>query len=142
MVDVLARIGRTAAGDPCRAPATVTFLSGDVHFAYVARAAIRLPQATSPRIYQVVCSPIRNPLPKWLRYGQRAATSRFAHRLGRGFARLAGVRTARLEWRFVGQPAFGNVLATLDLEQRAAVARIETAEPGPQLTLRMEAELS
>jgi hypothetical protein len=58
MVDVLARIGCTAAGDPCRAPATVTFLSGDVHFAYVARAALRLPQATSPRIYQVVCSPI------------------------------------------------------------------------------------
>jgi hypothetical protein len=85
---------------------------------------------------------LRNPLPGWLRYGQRAATSRFAHRVGRGFARLAGVKTPRLQWRFVGQPAFGNVLATLDLENRQAIARIETAEPGPELRLRMEAELS
>jgi hypothetical protein len=142
MTDLLAKIGTTAAGDPCRAPATVTFLSGDVHFAYVARATLQQPHATSPRIYQVVCSPLRNPLPTGLRYGQRLASSRLAHRLGRGIARLAGVKTARLQWRMVGQPAFGNVLATVDLEQRQALVRIETAEPGPALKLRMDAELS
>ncbi|HSP37972.1 MAG TPA: alkaline phosphatase D family protein [Frankiaceae bacterium] len=142
MVDVIEKIGTTPTGDPCQAPATVTFLSGDVHFAYVARAALRRPQATSPRIYQVVCSPLRNPLPKGLRYGQRLASSRFAHRVGRGLARLAGVRTPRLEWRIVGQPAFGNVLATLDLEHRRSVARIETAEAGPTLRRQMEAGLS
>jgi hypothetical protein len=47
-----------------------------------------------------------------------------------------------MQWRFVGQPAFGNVLATIDLADRQAIARIETAEPGPELRLRMEAELS
>jgi phosphodiesterase/alkaline phosphatase D-like protein len=131
MIDLLATIGQAGDGDPGRAPATVTFLSGDVHFAYVARARLRHQQhAMSPSIYQVVCSPLRNPLPKWLRYGQRAASSRVAHRLGRGVARLAGVRTPKLEWRFVGQPAFGNVLATLDLAGREALTRIETAEPG------------
>jgi phosphodiesterase/alkaline phosphatase D-like protein len=142
MIDLLAKVGQNAAGDPCRAPATITFLSGDVHFAYVARATLRQQHATSPRIYQVVCSPLRNPLPKGLRYGQRVASSRFAHRVGRGIARLAGVKTPKLEWRFVGQPAFGNVLATLDLEAREALTRIETAEPGPTLRLRMEAELT
>lgn len=142
MIDLIATVGQTAAGDPCRAPATITFLSGDVHFAYVVRARLRRQLATSPRIYQVVCSPLRNPLPKGLRYGQRAASSRLAHRLGRGFARLAGVRTPKLEWRFVGSPAFGNVLATIDLEAREALARIETAEPGPALHVQVEAELS
>ncbi|MDQ1673146.1 MAG: hypothetical protein QOC98_1708 [Frankiaceae bacterium] len=142
MIDILAKIGKTAAGDACRAPATITFLSGDVHFAYVARARLREPQATSPRVYQVVCSPLRNPLPGALQYGQLAASSRFGHRVGRAFARLAGVKTPRLEWRMVGQPAFGNVLATIDLQGRQAIASIETAEAGPKLALRMEAELS
>jgi hypothetical protein len=142
MIDLLATIGTTAAGDPCRAPATITFLSGDVHFAYVARARLRLPQATSPRVYQVVCSPLRNPLPDALQYGQLAASSRTGHHVGRVLARLAGVKTPRLEWRMVGQPAFGNVLATIDLQARQAIASIDTAEPGPTLTRRMEAELS
>jgi hypothetical protein len=142
MIDILAKIGKTAAGDACRAPATITFLSGDVHFAYVARARLREPQATSPRVYQVVCSPLRNPLPGALQYGQLAASSRVGHRVGRAFARLAGVKTPRLEWRMVGQPAFGNVLATIDLQGRQAIASIETAEVGPKLVLRMEAALS
>jgi hypothetical protein len=142
MVDLIATIGKTADGDPCRAPATITFLSGDVHFAYVVRARLRRQHATSPRIYQVVCSPLRNPLPKGLRYGQRLASSRAGHHLGRAIARLAGVRTPLLSWRLIGEPAFGNVLATMDLQARRAVARIETAEPGPALRVRTEAELS
>jgi hypothetical protein len=142
MCELLERIGKHAEQDSNRAPATVTFLSGDVHFAYVVRARVRRPHATTPRIYQVVCSPLRNPLPKGLRYGQRLASSRAGHHLGRAIARLAGVRTPLLSWRLIGEPAFGNVLATMDLQARRAVARIETAEPGPALRVRTEAELS
>ena len=142
MSELLSRIGTEPDAGPWRPPATVTFLSGDVHFSYVARARMRIRSATSPRIYQVVCSPLRNPLPKWLRYGQRAAVGRLAHRVGRGVAGLAGVRTPAMDWRVVGAPAFGNVVATLDLVGRQALATLEAAQPGPTLQPQMEAELS
>src|SRR4051812_33126718 len=142
MSELLSRIGTDPEAGPWRPPATVTFLSGDVHFSYVARARMRIRSATSPRIYQVVCLPLRNPLPKWLRYGQRAAIGRLAHRVGRAVAGLAGVRTPTMDWRVVGSPAFGNVLATLDLVGRQALATLEAAGPGPVLRRQMEAELS
>ncbi len=142
MSELLSRIGNEPKAGPWRTPATVSFLSGDVHFSYVARARLRLRSATSPRIYQVVCSPLRNPLPQWLRYGQRAAVGRLAHWVGRSIATLAGVNTPTMSWRVVGSPAFGNVLATIDLEGRQALATLESAEPGPVLRTQMEAELS
>lgn len=142
MSELLSRIGTEPEAGPWRTPATVTFLSGDVHFAYVARARLRLRSATSPRLYQVVCSPLRNPLPQALRYGQRAAVGRLADRVGRAIAGSAGVRTPTMTWRIVGSPAFGNVLATLDLVGRQALTTLESAQPGPALELQMEAELS
>ncbi|HEU0129001.1 MAG TPA: alkaline phosphatase D family protein, partial [Pseudonocardiaceae bacterium] len=48
-------------GDP---PATVTFLSGDVHHSYLAEVERG---GRTTRILQAVCSPIRNPLPRAVR---------------------------------------------------------------------------
>jgi hypothetical protein len=53
--------GKGRHGGPGGTPATITFLSGDVHFSYLAEA--RFPQRdVTSRIYQAVCSPLRNPL--------------------------------------------------------------------------------
>ncbi len=41
-------------------PATVTFLSGDVHYSFVSE----VEREAGSRIVQAVCSPIRNPLPR------------------------------------------------------------------------------
>ena len=62
---------QVAAGERGRAPRTVTFLSGDVHHSYVSEVT-RLHREDrrelQSRVLQVVCSPIRNPLPQWMRF--------------------------------------------------------------------------
>ena len=42
------------------APGTITFIGGDVHTAYIAE--VTLGDAQQSRVFQVVCSPFRNPL--------------------------------------------------------------------------------
>ena len=115
------------------APATITFLSGDVHFAYVAQARFPAGRAVTSKVFQAVCSPIRNPLPRAVRVGQRFACSTVADRVGRALARAAKVEKPELTWRVEGGPAFGNEVATLDLDGRSAVLTVEKAVPGPVL---------
>lgn len=50
-----------AAGERGRAPASIVVLSGDVHHAYLARAAFKN-SAVQSAVYQAVCSPMRNAL--------------------------------------------------------------------------------
>ena len=62
---------QVAAGERGRAPRTVTFLSGDVHHSYfseVTRLHRKDRRELQSRVLQVVCSPIRNPLPHWMRF--------------------------------------------------------------------------
>ena len=66
---------QVAAGERGRAPRTVTFLSGDVHHSYVSevtRLHRRDRRELQSRVLQVVCSPIRNPLPHWMRFLDRS----------------------------------------------------------------------
>ena len=42
------------------APGTITFIGGDVHTAYIAE--VELGERQQSRVFQVVCSPFRNPL--------------------------------------------------------------------------------
>ncbi len=112
------------------APATVTFLSGDVHFAYLAEARWADGRAVRSRVFQAVCSPLRNPLPPAMSIAQRVASSRTGGRLLRGLARAAGVAAPALDWRVTGGPAFGNEVATLDLDGRRAWLTVEAASRG------------
>ena len=115
------------------APATVTFLSGDVHFAYLAQARFRRRPEVTSRIFQAVCSPLRNPLPRVVSLGQRFACSRSANRIGRALSRSVRVAPPELSWRVEGGPAFGNEVATLEIEGRHALLTVEKAAPGPVL---------
>ncbi len=137
MADLLAEVGSRA-----DAPATITFLSGDVHFAYLARAAFPGRPEVRSRIYQAVCSPLRNPLPGVVSLGQRLACSPRAARIGRALARRAGVRDPELAWQVVGGPAFGNEVATLEVDGRSAVLTVERAVRGPALAPAFSSRLA
>jgi len=139
MTDLVAEVGSGTRG---RAPATITFLSGDVHFAYVAEGRFPHRPEVSSRILQAVCSPLRNPLPQGMRYGQRLASSTVAHRVGRWLAGSAGVPRPEIAWSVRYGPAFGNEVATLKLAGRHGQLVVEAAVPGPALVHSFSARLS
>lgn len=117
----VAEIARGARGAP---PASVLLLSGDVHYSYLAKARIR--RAASP-VYQVVCSPIRNPLKRLMRVANGIASFGVAGLFGRYLARAAGVRKPPFNWRVRRGPFFHNALGTLDLAGRQSTLRLHTA---------------
>ncbi len=118
--DLATTLQRVARGDRGAPPATILLLSGDVHYSYVA-------QARHHPIYQLVCSPIRNPLGRAMRLANVAASFGLAGLLGGLLARLAGLPARPLTWRVTGGPWFQNALATLDLTPGGARARWHTS---------------
>ncbi|POM26570.1 PhoD-like phosphatase [Actinomadura rubteroloni] len=111
--DILA----VARGERGPAPASIAFLSGDVHYSYVAR--VTSPGTTS-QIAQLVCSPLRNPLPPKFRFAQRLGISSVLATGPRLLARLARVPTPPIRWRLTDGPWFENAIATIELNGRAA----------------------
>jgi hypothetical protein len=129
-------IRAVAAGERGKSPASVIVLSGDVHYGYLAEAAFR-DGGVQSRIYQAVCSPLRNSLPGQKSRLQSASWTRPGELAGRLLSRLAGIGEERLRWRLTHQkPWFENHVATLDLEGRRARLTFEKAvsdgsgEPG------------
>ncbi len=120
-VEVAQMVTEVADGRRGPAPATVTFLSGDVHNSYVAEVF----RSEGARILQAVCSPIRNPLPYAIRY----ATGFSAKNVGRGFgtflARRAKVPDPPFAWKTIRGPWFDNNIATLETRGRALSLRWE-----------------
>jgi hypothetical protein len=101
-----------ARGERGPAPRTVTFLSGDVHHSYVSQVTGR--DGESP-ILQAVCSPIRNPLPRKLRFATAALSYGIAGPMGLLAARSAKVADPPFRWKRVRGPWFDNNLATLEV---------------------------
>ncbi len=102
----------TARGGRGPAPRTVTFLSGDVHHSYVSEVT-GLPSGS--QILQAVCSPIRNPLPRAMRFATAALSYGIAGPMGILAARSAKVPEPPLRWTRVKGPWFDNNLATLEV---------------------------
>jgi hypothetical protein len=116
-----------AAGEYGKAPASVTVISGDIHHSYLAL--VDLPAGTSTRtaVYQAVCSPIHNVLPRSMRREQRLATSRAGELAGVALARLAGVGKPGIRWRITHGPWFDNMLSALEFGGREARIRFDRA---------------
>jgi hypothetical protein len=119
-----------AAGKRGEAPASIVALSGDVHNAYLAQVAFRRGSGTKSRVYQAVCSPIRNPLKAKERAAQRFGGSKAGEVIGRALATAVGLPRPNIRWRYVRGPSFDNQIATLELEGRTADVRVERAVPG------------
>jgi hypothetical protein len=125
------------AGRHRQPPSSVGFLSGDVHYAYLARAS--LPAAangSTTTVYQVVCSPIRNPLSGPVRVLNACASFVVAGIVGRGLAKSARVPRSPFDWTVTSGPYFRNVLSTLEIDgERVAVRwfapRASTDDPPP-----------
>jgi hypothetical protein len=108
-------------------PASVVFLSGDVHNSYLAEADLGH-DAPRGRLLQAVCSPIRNPLPRAVRFASAAASYGLAWPMGRLVARSAKVPDPPFPWRITEGPWFSNSLATLDIDGHNARVSWEKAD--------------
>lgn len=84
----------------------VLIVSGDVHYSYLAK-------ANNGPVFQIVCSPIRNPLSRMLRWANVFTQFSVATLVGSLLRRLAGVPRPPFRWRITKGPWFQNALAML-----------------------------
>ncbi|GLZ81576.1 alkaline phosphatase [Actinorhabdospora filicis] len=118
------RLARLIRGAAERGAATVSVLSGDVHHGYVAEAFFDRP--VGARVFQLVCSPLHNRVPRWLRPFFRAG---WWHPLAAALWRWR----SSVRWRRLAGPYFGNMVATLRISGRRAEVTVELAGSGPVL---------
>ena len=103
-------------------PASILLLGGDVHSSSIHQ--VDLGAGGSSRVYQLVCSPFRNPLSPQQRRTVQATGSRVSEQLFARLARLAGVPSPSASWDFVRKPTFENGLGEILLDGRNAVATL------------------
>jgi hypothetical protein len=120
--ELIEEVGSGERGDP---PASVVFLSGDVHHAYLAEVAFRRDVGMKSAVYQAVCSPFRNPLDRDERIIVKVSDSKPGEVIAHALARSAGVPDPEVRWRLEQSPTFDNQFATLELDGRSALLRIE-----------------
>jgi PhoD-like phosphatase len=142
LADLFACVGRgehaSSGGEP---PATVCVLSGDVHHAYASRAnypAVPDAAAIRSKIYQLTCSPVHNYVPLAMKVTFRVSWSRVAEKVTKFLLqRVSHVPPQPLSWERLAGPCYGNEIATLRLDGRAAALVIEKAgsDPSGRLTL-------
>ncbi|HYO04782.1 MAG TPA: alkaline phosphatase D family protein [Mycobacterium sp.] len=111
-------------------PATVSVLSGDVHHSYAARA--ELPGATA-QVHQLVCSPVHNYVPSFVKPVFKIGWSTRLARVTRRWASRHGAAAPPLTWENVGGPLFGNTIATLHTTGRTAEASFEQPRSSTEL---------
>ncbi|HEX4428608.1 MAG TPA: alkaline phosphatase D family protein [Frankiaceae bacterium] len=136
---MLTLVTEVAGGKRGAPPATITFLSGDVHFSYLAQAH-QADSAVQSRVLQAVCSPLRNPLGRNIRTMERIAASRVGLAVGRFLAHRAHATTLGWGWDITHGPVFGNTLGELTVRGRSLEIRMSGAQPGPALVQSWDAE--
>lgn len=129
-------------------PATITLLSGDVHFSFRARATFPdEPGRPAPvsRVHQIVNSPIRNVLASRERRVVKLALSRGGALLTRLLRRAAGARADTTRWQVEDGPFFANHMCLLELGESWGRMVLERAHPdddgNPVLTTAADSHL-
>jgi phosphodiesterase/alkaline phosphatase D-like protein len=111
------------------APATICVLSGDVHHQYVAEA--RWPSTVDSRVYQIVASPVHHTVPLSQRLVFRLGWSRLLEKVTKALGRWDDVPPLPLHWTKTAGPFFGNALAELELDGRAARFTLRRSDAVP-----------
>jgi len=118
--------------------ASVTIVSGDIHHSYLAPVDLPGAAPSGTAVYQAVCSPIHNVLPRSMRLSLELVTSRLGGAMTAAAARLAGVRAPGLRWRITDGPWFTNMLAELSYDGPRARIRFDRPAGDPAGTLHLE----
>jgi hypothetical protein len=116
------RVVATGAAD-APPPASIVLVGGDVHNAYLAEVELGT-QGSASRVFQIVCSPFRNPLSKKEQRIVRLTGSRVSATVFSLLARLAGVPSPSASWRIIRERTFDNSVGELVLDGRAAQVTI------------------
>jgi hypothetical protein len=127
--ELLEEVGSGRRGKP---PASIVLLSGDVHHAYLCEVAFKRDAGMQSAVYQAVCSPYRNPLEANERRVVRAGFSGTFTKIARGLARAADAADPGIRWRLLEGPYFDNQVATLRLDGRKAIARLDKTVAGEE----------
>lgn len=148
LMDLLREVatpGEAPAPDP---PATVTIVSGDVHFSFRATATFPADEsrpAPVSRVHQIVDSPIRNVLATRERRAMQAGLSRVGKWVGRALRRSARAAPDDVRWEVTEGPFFANHMCLLEYTERDARMVLERAHPDDEgratLTIAAEATL-
>lgn len=124
LLDEVAGVGRDPAGEP---PASVVFLSGDIHSSYVARASIPGVDPRRTAVVQLTMSPLRNRLGRVMQLATRALSGRLAALTTHRVARTAAVQDVPMRWRLDRGVWFANGVMTVVLERRRARVEVRHA---------------
>jgi hypothetical protein len=108
-------------------PATVTVLSGDIHFSYRARLTVPADPPVRSRLHQVVSSPIRNALTAPQRRAMRTGASRVGDVIARALRRSVRLPPSPVSIELENGPVFGNCMAELVFADRTCRLRVEHA---------------
>ncbi len=120
--DAVVEVATGRRGTP---PRTITFLSGDVHNSFVASLPEDALGSGASRVLQAVCSPIRNPLPRFIRAGHTLAARRLAAPMHFIVKRTKKVTEPEHRWKILG-PWFDNNLATVIVQPDGLELRWES----------------
>ncbi|MGN6302943.1 MAG: alkaline phosphatase D family protein [Angustibacter sp.] len=132
--DAMVELVQSVAGRE-RPPASVLWLSGDVHCSYLATAEVDGVDAERTAMVQLTMSPFRNPLGPFIRRANRWLDRPAVAGALRWLARRAGVRDPGITWDLDGGPWFSNGVMTVDITGRRATVEVEHAhvEQGNQV---------
>lgn len=120
-------------------PASIMWLSGDVHCSYVANADFGVGGRDVPATYQLTMSPFRNPLNLPIRAVNKLAVKRPAARILSKLARAAHVGPSGVEWQAEAGPWFDNGVMLLTLHGDSARLQVHHAhvdDAGKQVLTR------
>lgn len=120
LADLVREVSAGTRGDP---PQTVTVLSGDVHFGYVAEADL----GGSSRVRQVVSSPFRQATKPFERWAQRNTLHPVATTLCRGLLATTPKAKPTFDWKVTEGPWFDDHLVVLAVDGPRAAITFEVA---------------
>ncbi len=129
LADLLRSVG-TGERSTNRPPASVVVLSGDVHHGYLAEIGFEDGASVKSPTYQMVSSPLRNPLGFPERLALHVGWTKPGELLGKALARLSSAKEPDISWRLMHKdPWFVNHVSTLELRGREASLKVEKTTP-------------